>query len=192
MSYSEAHASESDIRLLPKIVERLGSLEEVRLRAEGKVLIKKDELQSVGCGYLFLQLIYYRLGMDRICARLSKDHKFEYNLNAVMELLVYGRVIAPASKHATYLKADHSLASADVSLQHIYPGLDVIAGGFDYIQKRLYKNSLNVVRRDTTVLYYDCTNYFFETEQADPTCVEKDAEGNETGTVGLRQYGTSK
>ena len=206
-----------------KIVERLGSLEEVRLRAEGKdpmewareyvaklteeekaqrriisprlhpdVLIKKDELQSVGCGYLFLQLIYYRLGMDRICARLSKDHKFEYNLNAVMELLVYGRVIAPASKHATYLKADYSLASADVSLQHIYRGLDVIAGGFDYIQKRLYKNSLNVVGRDTTVLYYDCTNYFFESEQADPICVEKDADGNETGTVGLRQYGVSK
>ena len=100
-------------------------------------------------------------------------------LSATAKMVTFNRI------YATYLKADHSLASADVSLQHIYPGLDVIAGGFDYIQKRLYKNSLNVVRRDTTVLYYDCTNYFFETEQADPTCVEKDAEGNETGTVGL-------
>ena len=206
-----------------RIVERLGSLDEVRQRAAGKdpmewakeyvakltaeekaqrrvvcprlhpsVLIKKGELQSVECGYLFLQQIYYRLGIDRICAGLSKCHKFEYDLNAVMELLVYGRIISPASKRSTYLKGDRNLESADVSLQHIYRSLDVISGGFDYIQKRLYKNSLDIVKRDTTVLYYDCTNYFFEIEQADPVAVEKDDNGNETKTVGLRQYGFSK
>lgn len=206
-----------------KIVERLGSLEEVRRRAGGEdpmewakgyvsrlteeekaqrrvicprlhpdVLIRKDELQSVGCGYLFLQRIYHQLGMDRICARLAKDHKFEYDLNSVMEVLVYGRIIAPASKRATYLKADTHLSSFDIALQHVYRGMDVIAGGFDYIQKRLYRNSLDVVVRDTTVLYYDCTNYFFEIEQADPVAVGKDDRGNETRTVGLRQYGASK
>lgn len=206
-----------------KIVERLGSMEEVTLRAGGKdpmewameyvarlteeeksqrrvicprlhpdVLIKKDELQSVGCGYLFLQKIYHQLGMDRICARLAKNHKLEYDLNSVMELLVYGRVITPASKRATYLKADTHLSSFDIALQHVYRGLDVIAEGFDYIQNRLYRNSLDVVSRDTTVLYYDCTNYFFETEQADPVVVGEDEEGNETRTVGLRQYGASK
>lgn len=206
-----------------KIVERLGSLDEVRQRASGRdpiewakeyvarltaeekeqrrvvcprlhpsVLIKKDDLQCAGCGYLFLQQIYYRLGIDRICARLSKDYKFEYDLNAVMELLTYGRIISPASKRSTYLKADRCLESVDVSLQHIYRSLDVISGGFDYIQKRLYKNSIDIVKRDTTVLYYDCTNYFFEIEQADPVAVEKDDNGNETRTVGLRQYGFSK
>jgi transposase len=206
-----------------KVVERLGSLEEVSKRSNGQdpmewakeyvarltreekeqrrvicprlhpdVLIKKDELQSVSCGYLFLQQIYYELGIDRICAKLSKDHKIEYDLNTVLELLVYGRIIAPASKRATYLKADSHLSSFDASLQHVYRGLDVIADGFDYIQKRLFKNSLNVVKRDTTVLYYDCTNYFFETEQADPIVVEKDENDKETKTVGLRQYGASK
>ena len=206
-----------------KIVERLGSLEEVGRRAGGRdpmewareyvarltedekaqrrvicprlhpdVLIRKDELQSVGCGYLFLQKVYHQLGIDRICARLAKEHKFEYDLNSVMEMLVYGRVINPSSKRATYLKADAHLSSFDISLQHVYRSLDVIAEGFDYIQKRLYKNSLDVVARDTTVLYYDCTNYFFETEQADPVVVEKDEEGNETKAVGLRQYGASK
>ena len=206
-----------------KIVERLGSLEEVRQRASGKdpiewakeyvakqtseekeqrrvvcprlhpsVLIKKGEAQSVGCGYLFLQQIYYKLGIDRICARLSKDYKFEYDLNAVTELLVYGRIISPASKRSTYRMVDKYLESMDVSLQHVYRSLDVISNGFDYIQKRLYRNSLDVVKRDTTVLYYDCTNYFFETEQADPVSVERDENGNETKTVGLRQYGCSK
>lgn len=206
-----------------KIVERLGSLEEVRQRASGAdpmewarayvarlteeekaqrrvvcprlhpdALIKKGEVQSAGCGYLFLQRIYYQLGLDRICARLSRERKLGYDLNAVMELLVYGRVIAPASKRATYLKADSSLSPSAIAQQHVYRGLDVIAEGFDYIQKRLFKNSLDVVRRDTTVLYYDCTNYFFETEQADPTAAGKDENGAQATTVGLRQYGVSK
>jgi transposase len=161
-------------------------------RLHPETLIKKDVLQSVSCGYLFLQQIYYKLGIDRICAKLTKNHKFEYDFNAVMELLVYGRIIAPASKRATYLKADSHLSSFDVSIQHVYRSLDVIADGFDYIQKRLFKNSLDVVNRNTTVLYYDCTNYFFEIEQADPVVVEKDEKGNEKKIVGLRQYGASK
>lgn len=206
-----------------KIVERLGSLEEVRERAGGAdpmewakayvarlteeekaqrrvicprlhpdVLIKKDQLQSVGCGYLFLQRIYYLLGLDRICSSLAKQHKFEYDLNAVMELLIYGRVIDPASKRATYLKADAYISSADIAQQHVYRGLNVIAEGFDYIQKRLFKNSLNVVDRDTTILYYDCTNYFFETEQADLVVDEDTSDGSRTSAGGLRQYGASK
>lgn len=207
-----------------KIVERLGSLEEVRLRAGGRdpmewareyvarlteeekeqrmvvsprlhpsVLIKKGELQSVGCGSLFLQRLYYKLGIDRICDRLAKGRKFEYDLNAVVEMLVCGRVISPDSKRATHMKSVSCISPYDVSLQHVYRGLDVLSDGFDYVQKRLYRNSLDVVRRDTTVLYYDCTNYFFETEQADPVVVEKDEDGNEISrTVGLRQYGASK
>lgn len=206
-----------------KIVERLGSLEEVRQRAAGRdpmewareyvarltadekeqrrvscprlhpsVLIRKGEIQSAGCGYLFLQQIYYKLGIDRICSRLSKDHKFKYDLNSAMELLVYGRIISPASKRCTFLNSGKQLEHTDMSLQHVYRSLDVISDGFDYIQKRLYKNSLEVVKRDTTVLYYDCTNYFFETEQADPVAVTTDENGNEIKTAGLRQYGFSK
>lgn len=206
-----------------KIVERLGSLEEVRLRSGGQdpvewakayvarltaeekeqqrvicprlhpsVLIKKDVVQSVGCGYLFLQRIYYRLGLDRICERLRKDYKFEYDLNSVLEMLVYGRVISPSSKRKTHMESDRYLQSFGVELHHVYRGLDVISEGLDYIERRLYRNSLDVVRRDTTVLYYDCTNYFFECEQADPVAVEKDEKGTEKKTVGLRQYGPSK
>ena len=202
-----------------KIVERLGSLDEVRQRAGDRDpiewakeyvekltmeekeqrrvimprlhpdrLIARDSIQSCHCGYLFLKQIYYKMGMDRICDALSKGRRFDFDLNAVMELLTYGRILSPASKFATHKDSTAYPESFDVDLNHIYRSLDVIADNMDYIQKRLYHNSSSVVRRDTTVLYYDCTNYFFEAEKADPIVVTGDGKKKPS----LRQYGTSK
>lgn len=202
-----------------KIVERLGSLDEVRQRAgdmdpiewakayvekltreekeQRRVimprlhpdkLIAKDSIQSCQCGYLFLKQIYYKLGIDRICSALSNGRRFDFDLNAVTELLTYGRIISPGSKLATHKDSTAYPESFDVDLNHIYRSLDVIADNMDYIQKRLYHNSNTVVNRDTTVLYYDCTNYFFETEKADPIVVTEDGKNKPT----LRQYGVSK
>lgn len=202
-----------------KIVERLGSLDEVRLRAGNQdpiewakayvekltreekeqrrvimprlhpdTLIKKDASQSCQCGYLFLKQLYYRLGVDRICRAVSNGRRFDFDLNSVMELLIYGRVISPASKLSTHKDAGAYLESFDVDLNHVYRSLDVIADNMDYIQKRLYFNSGAVVKRDTTVLYYDCTNYFFEIGKADPVVVTEDGQRKPT----LRQYGVSK
>ena len=202
-----------------KIVERLGSLDEVKQRAgdidpiewakayvekltreekeQRRVimprlhpdkLIAKDSVQSCQCGYLFLKQIYYKLGIDRICEAVSKGHRFDFDLNAVVELLTYGRIISPASKLSTHRDAGAYPETFDVDLNHIYRSLDVISDNMDYIQKRLYHNSNSVVRRDTTVLYYDCTNYFFEVEKADPIIVTEDGKKKPT----LRQYGVSK
>lgn len=202
-----------------RIVERLGSLDEVRQRSGGKdpmewareyvrtlteqekeqrrvvmprlhpsTLIPKGTPQSCGCGYLFLQRLYYKLGIDRICSAIARNRKFDFDLDASLQLLVFGRVLRPASKLATSMKSDDYLERFDVSLQHIYRSLDVLADNEQYIQTRLYMNSLPVVKRDTTVLYYDCTNYFFETEKADPVIVGEDG----TRKPGLRQYGASK
>lgn len=157
-------------------------------RLHPTVLIPKDVVQSCLVGYLFLKLIYYKLGIDRICERLSRGRRFKFDLNAVLELLIYGRIIYPCSKRSTHKGAQSYLEKFDVDLQHIYHSLDVIADNDTYIQKRLYKNSLEVVKRDTTVLYYDCTNYFYETEQADPVVVGEDG----SRKAGLRQYGVSK
>lgn len=202
-----------------RIVERLGSLDEVRQRSGGQdpmewarayvrtlteqekeqrrvvmprlhpsTLIPKGTPQSCGCGYLFLQRLYYKLGIDRICSAIARNRKFDFDLDASLQLLVFGRVLRPASKLATSMKSDDYLERFDVSLQHIYRSLDVLADNEQYIQTRLYMNSLPVVKRDTTVLYYDCTNYFFETEKADPVIVGEDG----TRKPGLRQYGASK
>ena len=202
-----------------RIVERLGSLDEVRRRAgdmdpiewakayvdkltrdekeQRRVimprlhpdrLIAKDAVQSCRCGYLFLKQLYYKLGIDRVCSSISKSRKFDFDLNAVMELLIYGRVVSPASKRSTHNDTASYPEPFDVDLNHVYRSLDVIADNMDYIQKRLYFNSRSVVNRDTTVLYYDCTNYFFEIEKADPTVVSEDGIKKPT----LRQYGVSK
>lgn len=202
-----------------KIVERLGSLEEVRLRAGDKdpiewakeyvqrltmeekeqrrvimprlhpdKLIDKGVAQSCQCGYLFLKQLYYKLGINRICDTILKNRRYELELNSVLELLTYGRIISPASKLSTYNEAGSYIEKFDVGINHIYRSLDVLADNMDYIQKRLYINSTNVIKRDTTVLYYDCTNFFFEIEKADPVIVSKD--GNKKPT--MRQYGVSK
>lgn len=137
---------------------------------------------------MFLKQIYYKLGIDRICSALSNGRRFDFDLNAVTELLTYGRIISPGSKAATHKDSTAYPESFDVDLNHIYRSLDVIADNMDYIQKRLYHNSNTVVNRDTTVLYYDCTNYFFETEKADPIVVTEDGKNKPT----LRQHGVSK
>lgn len=151
-------------------------------------LIARDCVQSCQCGYLFLKQLYYKLGINRICDTISRSRKFDFDLNSVMELLTYGRVISPSSKLSTYAAADSYLETFDVDLNHVYRGLDVIADDMDYIQKSLYRNSNSVVKRDTTVMYYDCTNYFFEIEKADPAVVSEGGEKKPT----LRQYGVSK
>lgn len=202
-----------------KIVERLGSLDEVRARADGadpmewameyvrkltleekeqrrvvmprlhpSQLIPKDVVQSYVCGHLFLQRLYYKVGIDRICAKISQNRKFDFDLDCVLQLLVFGRILSPSSKLATFGSCAGYLEPFKLELHHIYRPLDVVAGNETYIQKRLFKNSSRVVKRDTTVLYYDCTNYFFETEKADPVVEGEDG----SRKAGLRQYGASK
>ena len=138
--------------------------------------INKDERRLYSGGYLFLQRIYHDLGIDKICGHISKRHKFGYDLDFVLSRLVYGRVIFPASKLATYELSKKFFEQPRFDIQHIYRALEVIGEESDYIQAELYKHSTKVVKRMAGVLYYDCTNYFFEIEQED----------------GLKQYGYSK
>ena len=152
-------------------------------------LIPKNERQGCLGGYLFLQRLYYKLGLDRICEAISRKRKFDFDLDSALQLMVYGRIIDPVSKLATHKQADAMIEPLKVDLQHLYRSLDIISENSDYIQKRLYHNSLSAVKRDTTVLYYDCTNYFFEVEKADPTVIDEKTGKTSTG---LRQYGVSK
>lgn len=139
-------------------------------------LIAKDKRLLFSAGYLFLQKIYYELGIDKICRRIESNYNFDFDLNAVLSRLVYGRIIFPASKLASLELSKKFLEPPKFEIQHIYRGLEVIAKEMDLIQAELYKRSTDIVRRKTGVLYYDCTNYFFEIEQED----------------GLKQYGYSK
>ncbi len=139
-------------------------------------LIQKDEQHRFNGGYLFLQKIYHELGIDKICKEISDKYKFEYNLDSILSRLLYGRILFPSSKLSTYELSSELIEPRDFELQHIYRSLEVIAKETDLIQSSLYRNSLKINKRNTGVLYYDCTNYFFEIEEEE----------------GLKQYGPAK
>lgn len=118
-------------------------------------------------GYLFLQSIYYGIKMDSICRKIKSRHKFEYDLNAVLSDLIYTRVLEPSSKSSSFRAAKCFLEPPTYELHDIYRALSVLADEMDFIQAEVYKNSFFLGNRTDQVLYYDCTNYYFEIEQED-------------------------
>lgn len=138
--------------------------------------IEKNKQFVYNGGYLFLQDIYYKLGLNKICNEITDKHQFKYDLNSILSRLIYGRIIYPSSKLKTLELSKNFLEQPNFELHDVYRSLEVIAKESDFIQSQLYKNSLKFMKRNDTVLYYDCTNYFFEIEEE----------------CGLRQYGKSK
>lgn len=124
-------------------------------------LIEKNNQNSYNCGYLFLEKLYYQLGLNDICEYISSNYQFKYNLNEILSRLIFGRVIFPSSKLATKELSKKFIEQPEFELHDIYRALEVIAKENDYIQSELYKNSLKVIDRNSKILYYDCTNYFF-------------------------------
>ena len=130
-------------------------------------LLKKGEQKLFNCGYLFLQKIYYQLGLDKICRDISNRHLFEYDLNDILSKLIYTRILFPSSKLSSNKQARKLIEQPSFELHDIYRSLSVLVKENDFIQAQLYKNSQKVIERRKDILYYDCTNYFFELEEAD-------------------------
>ena len=133
-------------------------------------LIEKDTAMLFDGGYLFLQKLFYRLHLDYICKQIMKRHHFSYNLSEILAHLVYARILNPASKLASYEYAQSFLEKPGYALEDVYRALDVIGEEKDYIQSMLYKFSKDLGKRNDKILYYDCTNYYFEIEQEDGLC----------------------
>jgi hypothetical protein len=149
---------------------------EVLVKYSPVKIIDKGEQRSFNGGYLFLQKIYHELRLDKMCRDIAKKYKFCYDLDSILSRLVYARVIYPSSKLSTYQLSSRFMEQPSFDLHQIYRALEIVAKEADFIQASLYANSLAVSKRNTRVLYYDCTNYFFEIEQES----------------GIRQYGYSK
>ncbi|GBU11388.1 IS4 family transposase [Erysipelotrichaceae bacterium] len=132
--------------------------------------------KSFNGGYLFLQKLYHEVGLDSICSTISARHMFKFDLNEILSRLLYARIMYPSSKLATFELSKIFIEQPQFELHQMYRALDVIAKETDFIQAQLYKNTAQRMERDTSILYYDCTNYFFEIEQEE----------------GLKQYGKSK
>ncbi|MCR4748963.1 MAG: IS1634 family transposase [Lachnospiraceae bacterium] len=139
-------------------------------------IIDQNRQRSFRAGYLFLQSIYYSMKMKNVFRNIEKRHKYKYDLDAITSDLVYARVLEPTSKRASYEVSKTFLEQPTYKEHDIYRGLSILAEEMDYIQAEVYKNSNFVIKRNNKVLYYDCSNFYFETEQADE----------------LRKYGKSK
>ena len=158
---TEQHKAESETVLVP---------------LSPKSLINLNERRSFNCGYLFLQKICSDLRIDNICRNIKGRHKFKYDIQAIITDLVYARILNPSSKKSSYSYCQSLLEMPKYSLDNVYDALQILADESDYIQSDLYRNSNFLHTRNKSVLYYDCTNFFFEIEQEDE----------------LRKYGKSK
>ena len=128
--------------------------------------IAKGEQRLYNGGYLFLQKIYYELGLDYICKKIAKKHKLvQYDLNSILSMLIYTRVLDPKSKRSSLEAAKKFIEQPECKLEQVYRALSLLAGEFNSIQADVYKRSLKLGGRNTSVVYYDLTNYFFEREE---------------------------
>lgn len=190
-----------------KIVEKLGSLEEVTRKANGQdpyewakeratylteqenqqkvdVLVKYSPAKQIPMGnqvsfnggYLFLQQLYYQLRLDKICMKIQEKYKIEFDLNGIFSQLLFSRILYPGSKREAFYTMSKYLEAPKAELHHFYRALAILSKESTRIQSQLYKNSQKVSSRNNRVLYYDCTNFFFEIEEEDK----------------LRKYGKSK
>ena len=127
-------------------------------------------------GYLFLQSIYYQMHIEKICRKLKLKYKFNYDINAILSDLIYARILEPSSKRSSFKTASEFLEKPSYELHDVYRALDVLGNECDLIQAEVYKNSHFLGTRNDKILYYDCSNYYFEIEQED----------------GSKKYGKSK
>lgn len=127
-------------------------------------------------GYLFLQKLYNQLKINEICKSIQDKYQFHFDLNEILSYLVYARIIYPSSKLETFKQCQNFIQQPKFKLHDEYRALSYIAENMDYIQEQLFNNSKNILKRNSKVIYYDCTNYFFEIDEEDD----------------LRKYGISK
>lgn len=185
-----------------KNVRRIGRLSELKkeytdpiahFRAEAKRLTDEGRSESsfeipanlmldpmkkrrVMLGYIFPQSVYYSLGLDMVMRGIRNESKATYDFNRIMRDLIIGRVLSPLSKSSTYEKAFSFPEPPDYDLQHVYRSLSLMAKNFDLIEEKAFKGMKKYADVDTSVTYYDCTNFYFEIEEED----------------GFRTYGKSK
>ncbi len=152
-------------------------------------LIEPDSHPLRNGGDLLMLGLYRQLGLPKICDAILKGSRAKYNLNEILQTLVTSRILFPCSKTRTMDFAKGYVKPPKFKGSDMFRALSLLSDNIDMIQAEVYRNSLSVIPRRDKVIFYDCTNYYFEIEDNDPDVVDK-----ETGevTIGLRKCGKSK
>ena len=161
------HWAKEEARIETQKYKKEREAKDVQITFHADRLLDYDKQSFYRGGYLFLQSIYYGLQLNKTCRKLRDKHKFKYDINAILSDLVYARVLDPASKRSSYKTALEFLEKPTYELHDVYRALDVLGNECDFIQSEVYKNSHFIGSRNDKILYYDCTNYYFEIEQED-------------------------
>lgn len=150
-------------------------------------IIEKDEQRLYNIGYLPLQKLYYELGIGLINDGIRRRSEFKYDLDEIVRQIVLGRILWPCSKLQTWGRSSKMALSKPVSLHQYYRSLIVISENLEYIQQRLYYYTKNILNRDTSIIYYDCTNFFFESTKE--TDLRKPGASKENRRTPIVQFG---
>ena len=150
--------------------------ETIIIKKNNKKLISMNNKISFNVGYLFLKKLYNQLKLNNICYEIQDKYKFQFDLNEILSYLVYARIIYPSSKLETFRQCQNFIEQPKFKLHDEYRALNYIAENMDFIQEQLFNNSKDIIKRNSNIIYYDCTNYFFEIDNEDD----------------IRKYGISK
>lgn len=118
-------------------------------------------------GDLFIEQVCSRLGLRQICAGIKSRHNFRFDLWEYLMRMVNSRILHPGSKLSDFIKGSRFIEDRHLKLENFYRSLDVIAAEVNELQGAVYRHTLESIGRHTGVIYYDCTNVFFETESDD-------------------------
>ena len=167
------------IENIKKYIEQLNNEnkeEIINVQFNPNKTIEKNIKKRFNIGYIFLKKIYNELKINDICKEIQNKYQFKFDLNNILENLVYARIIYPSSKLETFKQCQNFLEQPKFQLHDEYRSLSYLAENIDFIQEKIFENSKKIIKRNSEVIYYDCTNYFFEIDNEDD----------------LRKYGISK
>lgn len=169
--------------------EERESKKAVRVDLSPTERIKPGEQVSYDCGDMLLLPLYNSLGLPQVCEGIVSGTKVKYDLNAILETLVILRLLCPCSKLSSYMLGKKRMRKITYELEDVYRALSLLSSHIDDIQAAVWENSKKIMDRNTRVVYYDCTNYYFEIEDNDPVGVDP---RHPKRPEGIRRRGKSK
>lgn len=153
--------------LAVKMTEENESQNIMTLKIDTATHMDKNEDNVKNLGYIILSKIYHELEIDKYLLSRQRSAKFRYNTNSIMQLLVFARIIYPGSKLFAFNCKEAFFERFDFKLEEVYRSLSFFNEHKEALQLWMHERVLKKYSRDTSLVYYDLTNYYFETDQQD-------------------------